>query len=112
MKIIKRLMRALRSKAVHPYDLTRYVIDHVPVDARDDWRKTKLAAAARKHGKPFKCAVDGLPREVLLISRNAVNADATEVTPEAPSNVVDIANHVQSADSERSRIAGQEYQSA
>lgn len=39
------------------------LLDHVPVSGAPDWRETKLKAAAERHGKPFRCAADGLPRE-------------------------------------------------
>ena len=40
------------------------VIDHAPVAhaENDAWRREKLAEAARKYGKPFRCAGD-LPHE-------------------------------------------------
>lgn len=39
------------------------VLDFVPVTGSTDWRTEKLAEAAEKYGKPFKCSADGLPRE-------------------------------------------------
>lgn len=34
--------------------------------ARKDWRDRAVQKAAARYGKPFKCAPDGVPREVLL----------------------------------------------
>ena len=31
-----------------------------------DWRNAKLLEAARKHGRPFKCAAENMPREIVL----------------------------------------------
>lgn len=39
-------------------------LDHVPVSGTSDWREAKLAEAARRYGKPFKCAGDGVLRQV------------------------------------------------
>ena len=41
----------------------------------EDWRRPLLAEAARKHGKPFKCAGDELPREVILGGKDIVVID-------------------------------------
>lgn len=38
-------------------------LDFVPVASAPDWREEKLKEAAKRHGRPFKCAADGLPRE-------------------------------------------------
>lgn len=43
------------------------LLDHVRVAASDNGparHEAKLAEAARRYGKPFKCAGDGVPREV------------------------------------------------
>ena len=34
-----------------------------------DWRDRAIQKAAFRYGKPFKCAADGVPREVLLGDR-------------------------------------------
>lgn len=44
------------------------LLDHVHVAPDEEAAKrhaVKLAEAARRYGKPFKCSVDGLPREVV-----------------------------------------------
>jgi hypothetical protein len=44
------------------------VIDHVIIDGSGDWRHQKLAEAAQKYGRPFKCAGDDLPHETIIKS--------------------------------------------
>jgi hypothetical protein len=48
--------------------------DYVP-GATFDWREPLLVEAARKHGKPFKCAGGELPREIMLGGRDLVVID-------------------------------------
>lgn len=36
-----------------------------------DWRERAVQKAAIRYGKPFKCAADGVPREVLLGDRTS-----------------------------------------
>ena len=38
----------------------------------DDWRAERLAEAAQKYGKPFKCASDDMPREVIVGGKHLV----------------------------------------
>ena len=38
-----------------------------------DWRQQRLAEAAEKYGKPFKCASDDLPREVIVGGKRLVS---------------------------------------
>jgi hypothetical protein len=38
----------------------------------DDWRAARLAEAAQKYGKPFKCASDDMPREVIVGGKHLV----------------------------------------
>jgi hypothetical protein len=38
----------------------------------DDWRQQRLAEAAQKYGKPFKCASNDLPREVIVGGKHLV----------------------------------------
>ena len=38
----------------------------------DDWRAERLAEAAQKYGKPFKCAGDDMPREVIVGGKHLV----------------------------------------
>jgi hypothetical protein len=50
-------------------------LDHVraPASANGAARHAaKLAEAARRYGKPFKCAGDGIPREVFKDGRDKV----------------------------------------
>ena len=62
MKLFKTLFRR---SAASPYELA-HVIDHLPLTQADtDWRKRRLAEAAERHGKPFKCAGADLPHELL-----------------------------------------------
>jgi hypothetical protein len=44
----------------------------VPGRASDDWRAERLAEAAQKYGKPFKCASDDMPREVIVGGKHLV----------------------------------------
>jgi hypothetical protein len=44
----------------------------VPGHASDDWRAERLAEAAQKYGKPFKCASDDMPREVIVGGKHLV----------------------------------------
>lgn len=43
------------------------VLDHMPVTGGADWREAKLAEAARRHGKAWKCGPDSLPHEVMVV---------------------------------------------
>jgi hypothetical protein len=43
-----------------------------PVRKSDDWRQARLAEAAQKYGKPFKCASDDMPREVIVGGKHLV----------------------------------------
>ena len=53
------------------------VIDHVRMpEASEDWRKRKLAEAAQKYGRPFKCAGDDMPHEVVMRGRIVISDDA------------------------------------
>ena len=46
------------------------MIDHVRnTGASGDWRKRKLAEAAQKYGRPFKCAGDDVPHEIMMDGR-------------------------------------------
>ena len=74
MNIVRVIARAfrLRSKAGD----TPPVIDHVLMsDVTGDWRKRKLAEAAQKYGRPFKCAGDDMPHEVVMRGRIVVHDD-------------------------------------
>jgi hypothetical protein len=56
----------------------RHTIDHVPFAGTPDWRKQRLAEAAQRHGKPFKCAGDDMPREILIDHKVFVVSDRTQ----------------------------------
>jgi len=45
-------------------------------EASEDWRKRKLAEAAQKYGRPFKCAGDDMPHEVVMRGRIVISDDA------------------------------------
>lgn len=44
--------------------------------AGTDWRKERLAAAASKYGRPFKCAGEDMLREVFVGGRKLVTVSA------------------------------------
>ena len=68
MNILQRIVRTLRG-AEH-YDVTPIEIGALPLDqSSGDWRALKLTEAAQKYGKPFKCAGEHMPREILLRDR-------------------------------------------
>jgi hypothetical protein len=71
MKLFKRKPRPGGARK-GSYDETPHVLDHVPLGASGDWRKERLAEAAQKHGKPFKCAGQDMPREVIVCSKGVV----------------------------------------
>ena len=48
------------------------VREHYACYDRYDWREPLLIEAARKHGKPFKCAGNELPREIILAGKELV----------------------------------------
>jgi hypothetical protein len=77
MKLFKRKPRP-GSTHQGSYDETPHMLDHVPLGASGDWRKARLAEAAQKHGKPFKCAGQDLPREVIVCSKGVVVSDSPD----------------------------------
>ena len=65
MNILHRIVRAI--KGDERWDVTPLEIEGLHLDRSSaDWRKLKLAEAAQKYGKPFKCAGEHMPREILL----------------------------------------------
>jgi hypothetical protein len=74
MNIVRVIARAFRFR-----DKAREgppVIDHVRMtEPAGDWRKRKLAEAAQKYGRPFKCAGDDMPHEVVMRGRIVVHDD-------------------------------------
>lgn len=43
------------------------ILDHVAIETKRkrDWRINAVRKASERHGKPFKVAPDGVPREVM-----------------------------------------------
>ena len=64
MSILKGVIRAFSRENPTRYDESSHIIDHVPISSGHEWRRQRLIEAAQKHGKPFKCAADNMPREV------------------------------------------------
>ena len=75
MNILRRIRRILK------WDSGRHaspaVIDHMVSGGSGDWRKRKLAEAAQKYGRPFKCAGDDLPHETILGPKGDANSRQT-----------------------------------
>ena len=67
VRILNHILRALHGSGTRAEDDAVYYYE--------DWRRPLLAEAARKHGKPFKCAGDELPREVILGGKDLVVVD-------------------------------------
>jgi hypothetical protein len=73
MNIVRAIARAFRFRRKGD---TPPVIDHVrmmEVEVTGDWRKRKLEEAAQKYGRPFKCAGDDMPHEVVMRGRIVVH---------------------------------------
>src|SRR5205085_9997196 len=68
MKLFKQIVQVFKGSRSNPETASEYVPCH-----SCDWREPLLIEAARKHGKPFKCAGDDLPREVILGGRDLVD---------------------------------------
>jgi hypothetical protein len=64
MGILKGVMRAFKREPLTRYDESSHILDHVPISSGHEWRRQRLVEAAQKHGKPFKCAGENMPREV------------------------------------------------
>ena len=73
MKILSKIVEAFRGSRSHSDEATEYV----PYETYD-WRGPLLLEAARKHGKPFKCAADELPREIILRGKELAVIGADE----------------------------------
>ena len=65
MKILSHLVHAFKGTRSEDSN------DYVPYETFD-WREPLLVEAARKYGKPFKCAAHELPREVMLGGKDVV----------------------------------------
>ena len=68
MSIFGRLARVFKRRGA-PHEPAPVLDDLRGTGASGDWRKRKLAEAAEKYGRPFKCAGDDLPHEVVLPGR-------------------------------------------
>jgi hypothetical protein len=68
MSILGRLARVFKRRT-EPHEAAPVIDDLRGTGASGDWRKRKLAEAAEKYGRPFKCAGDDLPHEVVLPGR-------------------------------------------
>jgi hypothetical protein len=68
MGILGRLARVFKRRG-EPHETGPVLDDLRGTGASGDWRKRKLAEAAEKYGRPFKCAGDDLPHEVVLPGR-------------------------------------------
>ena len=66
MRLFNHIVQAFKGSRATD-DTTEYV-----PHASYDWRGPLLLEAARKHGKPFKCAGDDLPREIILGGKELV----------------------------------------
>ena len=64
MSILKGVIRAFTRETPTRYDESSHILDHVPISPEHEWRRQRLIEAAQKHGKPFKCAGENMPREV------------------------------------------------
>ena len=74
MNIVRAITRVLRRRSTAGD--TPPVIDHVRMtEPAEDWRKLKLAEAAQKYGRPFKCAGADMPHEVVMRGRIVVHDD-------------------------------------
>jgi hypothetical protein len=68
MGIFRRILTVLKLRKRRDLDVP--VIDSVYVlPPATDWRKRKLAEAAQKYGRPFKCAGGEMPRQVVVRDR-------------------------------------------
>jgi len=65
MNFLRRIVRAFKS--AKRYDVTPIELGGLALTrSAADWRQLKLTEAAQKYGKPFKCAGEHMPREILL----------------------------------------------
>ena len=74
MSIFERISRVFTDTGTQQEELAEPA-EVVSATESDDWRKEQLAAAAKKYGRPFKCAGDDLPREVLIGGRYIVTVE-------------------------------------
>jgi hypothetical protein len=78
MKLFETLKRHLFG------DFDADVIDHAPISGARSYEQ-KLRDAAAKHGRPFKCAAAGLPRQLFDGHECVtVTAEGGRVRPEQP----------------------------
>jgi hypothetical protein len=76
MNILRRFIRIFK-RSSDPHAAPPVVDNVVGINGSGDWRKRKLAEAAQKYGRPFKCAADDLPHETILGSRGGSNSQRT-----------------------------------
>ena len=76
MNIFRRIARTFRRES-DPHR-TAAVIDYLrDSGGSGDWRKRKLEEAAQKYGRPFKCAGEDMPHEIMLRDRIVMVAERT-----------------------------------
>ena len=79
--------------------------EYVP-DTRFDWREPLLVEAARKHGKPFKCAGGELPREIMLGGKDLVVIDCENRILHGSVHPTATSAHRKRGESALARLAG------
>jgi hypothetical protein len=82
-----RLLATIKRHLVGDFDAL--LLDHAPVsNERYDAHvaRYKLYQAAKRYGRPFKCAIDGLPRERFVGSKLEV-VGQTEAQPKPTAGV-------------------------
>jgi hypothetical protein len=76
MNILRRIAGTFRRKS-DPHRVPP-LIDYLrDSGGSGDWRKRKLEEAAQKYGKPFKCAAEDMPHEIVLRDRIVMIAERT-----------------------------------
>jgi hypothetical protein len=80
MSIFERISRVFTETPSAPQAKERS-LELLAASETVDWRKEQLAAAAKKYGRPFKCAADDMPREVFVGGRYVVAVDAGSEVP-------------------------------
>lgn len=92
MKLFKQFVQVFKGSRSNPETASQYVPSR-----SCDWREPLLIEAARKHGKPFKCAGDELPREIILGGRDlVVVGDETRKMEGSPRAILPRPKRVQS----------------
>lgn len=82
---VSTLLAAIKRALSHPDDV---MLDHVPVQrtprSKRDWRERALQKAAAKYGKPFKCAAQGLDREIMVAPETFATIKGGDPLPGKP----------------------------